>query len=76
MPVRRGGKGAGEQGRKGAEVSADWKSPSETEKRLQPLTSQPLRGLVTFSRGFQSLGTMADDKPNDPPSSENLAGLR
>ena len=46
--------------------SSDWKSPSETDKRPQPLESQPLRGLVTFSRGFQSLDTMADNEPNDP----------
>jgi hypothetical protein len=32
-----------------AAPSADWKSPSETEKRPQPLESPPLRGLLSLS---------------------------
>jgi hypothetical protein len=32
--------------------SADWKSPSESEKRPQPLTSQSLRGLLRLRQGF------------------------
>ena len=32
--------------------SADWKSPSEGEKRPQPLKCQPLRGLLSVRQGF------------------------